>query len=184
MVSILKDAYVKEVGMSRELLDAAIKGDVQKVDALLQSGADIDTKDIVNCRPLHHAAQWGRIDVVKLLIEKGAEVNAKDIGGGTALHIVISAKDTVVGGFSPDHLGVAKHLIGSGAEVNAKDMGGNTPLHLAALYGEAQVALLLIEAGADVNLKNTDDKQRPLRIALKRGNSYIADLLKKHGGKK
>ena len=44
-------------------------------------------------------------------------------------------------------------LINAGADVNGYDRHGNTPLSAATEKGHAQCVKLLIEAGADVNLK-------------------------------
>jgi ankyrin repeat protein len=41
--------------------------------------------------------------------------------------------------------------------VNARDKDGSTPLHCAVWKGHQQVAVLLIEAGADVNAHNEND---------------------------
>ena len=41
-----------------------------------------------------------------------------------------------------------------GAKVNVKDVSKETPLHLAASYDNLDGARMLIESGADLNLKN------------------------------
>ena len=45
-----------------------------------------------------------------------------------------------------------KHLISVGADVNTKDDGGETPLYEAAYKGHVDIANLLIDACADVNI--------------------------------
>jgi len=55
-------------------------------------------------------------------------------------------------------------------------------LHRAAWKGHKEIAELLIENGADLNVKD-DDGRTPLDWAIMRNHTEIADLLHKHGGK-
>lgn len=55
-----------------------------------------------------------------------------------------------------------------------------TPLHLAAEYGSADVAALLLEHGADVDARNKLGVT-PLQCAASRGDKNIASLLIKRG---
>lgn len=48
-----------------------------------------------------------------------------------------------------------ERLIRAGANINARDENGNTPLMIAADRGRPVAAVLLIEAGADVNAHNS-----------------------------
>src|SRR6266542_4834390 len=58
------------------LHDLAFKGELRKVQLLLDYGAEINPIDEEFCStPLGFAARWGRRDVVALLIERGADVN-------------------------------------------------------------------------------------------------------------
>ncbi|MDB4668894.1 ankyrin repeat domain-containing protein [bacterium] len=68
-------------------------------------------------------------------------------------------------------------------DVNLKGSGGTTPLHGAAFHGHKEVAELLIAEGADVNAKN-EDVETPLDRAIQLKEAEIADLLRKHGGKR
>jgi ankyrin repeat protein len=50
-----------------------------------------------------------------------------------------------------------KQYISTGANLNAKDpIGGSSPLITACLFGNAQMAKMLIDAGVDLNFKNKD----------------------------
>ena len=50
-----------------------------------------------------------------------------------------------------------KQHIAAGTDVNEKDpYGGSTPLISASLFGKTEIATILINAGADVNVQNND----------------------------
>ncbi len=65
--------------MTREWEDATQAGDLERVQALLQAGANVDALDRYNQTALMHAAHRGDLPLVKLLIEHGAnlEIRAK-----------------------------------------------------------------------------------------------------------
>ena len=52
---------------------------------LLETGADLEAKDICGETPLIRAARNGHEAVVKLLLEEGAKLEARDICGETPL---------------------------------------------------------------------------------------------------
>lgn len=76
---------------------AAIQGDAEKVETLLQNDFDINITDKYGNTPLHAAVILGKTEVIKLLLEKGAKVNAQDQYGNTAAHFAADAgdKDTI-----------------------------------------------------------------------------------------
>jgi len=56
-----------------------------------------------------------------------------------------------------DNLEVVEKHIKAGANINKKDaMSGSTPLITAASFGKNKIAQLLIDAGADLSVKNND----------------------------
>jgi outer membrane protein assembly factor BamB len=61
-----------------ELWAAARAGDLARVKAAIDKGAEVDAKARYNMTALGFAADKGHLDVVKFLIEKGADVNAQD----------------------------------------------------------------------------------------------------------
>lgn len=117
--------------------------------ALLESGADVNVRNLHGETALILAATQSDPDAVRLLLAKGANVNAKTDRGRTALmQAVDGPKDFdnerhVV--YSP---AIAKVLLEAGADVNARDNDGNTALTLALRRGYAEMAAALREAGA------------------------------------
>ena len=62
--------------------------------------------------------------------------------------------------------------------VSAKDVYGRTPMHLAHRNDHTDIALTLIDRGADISAKN-DDGETPLHCACMTGSerSLIAHLM-------
>jgi 26S proteasome non-ATPase regulatory subunit 10 len=120
---------------------------------------------------IHDAAEEGNIKAVKQHLAAGTDVDAKDMNGETPLNWA-----TYNG-----HKEIVELLIAAGADMNVKDhVWGYTPLHRAAFSGHKEIAELLIANGADVN---ATDKygETPLGETQR---YEIADLLRKHGGKR
>ncbi|MHC9542815.1 MAG: ankyrin repeat domain-containing protein [Vulcanimicrobiota bacterium] len=63
-----------------------------------------------------------------------------------------------------------------------RDCYGNTPLHLAVKKNSEDLAELLLQKGAEVNVRNNYDST-PLRLAAIYHRPDIADLLRRHGAK-
>ena len=79
------------------LLEAARQGDRAKVEALLNEGADIDSRSRYGATPLFFAADRGHLDLVRLLVERGAELDIEDTFYRTSpLHRALGAKHFVV----------------------------------------------------------------------------------------
>jgi ankyrin repeat protein len=96
------------------------------------------------------------------------DVRATDEKGQTALHHASLSDKT---------LPTARRLLSNGADVNAQDKYGWTPLHVAAYYGSARVADLLLAEGADP-LKVTRGGDTAYLIALAQGHKGLLPQLK------
>ncbi len=72
-------------------------------------------------------------------------------------------------------------LLTCGADANTNSsIYGRTPLHEAAYTGNIEMAKLLIEHGAEINIADKDGKT-PLHEAAGRGKLEVAKLLIEHG---
>ena len=77
---------------------------------------------------------------------------------------------------------VARHLKEDPKLATSWNEFGWTPLHLAAFSGSAETARLLLDNGADVNLRaKTKFRNTPLQAALLTGQYETAKLLLEHG---
>ncbi|WP_264688569.1 ankyrin repeat domain-containing protein [Wolbachia endosymbiont (group B) of Catoptria pinella] len=138
----------------------------------------LEIKDNGGRVPLHYAAYNGKLDVVKYFVDEGkVDVNLRDNDGQVPLH---SASWS-------GHLDVVEYLISKGADINAKDKDGKTPLDVATdqkhndvvgclqqILNEQLLAAVqdgdfnkvkdLVNQGANINIKDNDDKT-PLHYA-------------------
>jgi hypothetical protein len=101
----------------------------------------VDVRNDKDESPLMLAALKGHLALVKKLVERDADVNKT---GWTALHYAAS------GG----HTQVIDFLLENSAYIDAESPNGTTPLMMAAMYGSPESVKLLIQAGADLNVKN------------------------------
>ena len=169
------------------LLDACKEGDLFKVRRLIKEGCDVNTRGEHGTTPLIWAAIKGHNQVVEELIRKGARVNVKSNTQRTALYwascnghcsvvktLCAAGADTNVQdqwGLTP-LMGAAERgsdeivceLIRAGASVNVVTSSewalaaGSTALHFAAAYNCIKCGVLLVEAGADMTVRDKDSK--------------------------
>lgn len=116
---------------------------------------------------LHEAIYAGDLVAVRKLIAHGANPQAADHHGLTALHCAVNANAVVIAGF----------LIEQGSDINARNEKMDmTPLHLAAFYGIAPIAALLISHGARTDIRD-EAGDTALKIARNMGHQQIVALL-------
>lgn len=87
------------------------------------------------------AALKGHVALVKLLVENDADVNKP---GWTPLHYAATA----------GNVPIIELLLDNSAYIDAESPNGSTPLMMAAMYGTPESVKVLIQAGADLNVKN------------------------------
>ena len=112
---------------------------IEKLQACLEAGADVNAPDRFGSTPLHVAARVSdHAEVILALVNAGSDVHARRFDGGTPLHTAVESGD------SPQ---VVEALVAAGADVNARDNTGNTPLHRFKGSSNPAVARRLIEFG-------------------------------------
>jgi uncharacterized protein len=101
----------------------------------------VDVRTPQDETPLMLAALRGQLELVKKLVERDADVNKT---GWTPLHYAAT------GG----HVPVIEFLLDNSAYIDAESPNGTTPLMMAAMYGSPEAVKHLIQAGADLQIKN------------------------------
>jgi ankyrin repeat protein len=112
---------------------------------LLQApGVQLDLASPQGETPLMQAAIKGQLPMVQALLARGVRVNQP---GWSALHYAASADQT-------DSVAIAALLLEHHAYIDAESPNQSTPLMLAAQYGSQAMVNLLLNEGADVQLRN------------------------------
>jgi len=112
---------------------------------LIESGADINIRDIDGSTPLHIATNSSNIDIVKYLILSGADINQVDNYGRTPLY-----NATI-----QSNIDMIKYLVESGANIDACNANGFTSLHLAAIVTQnLDIVEYLLDSGIDKEYRN------------------------------
>lgn len=78
----------EDISSGIRLMFLANEGDLDGIREALDSGADVDFRDIDGRTALHVAACQGYANVVELLMRKGADVDTQDRWGSTVLRCV------------------------------------------------------------------------------------------------
>lgn len=159
---------------SSEIVEAARKGDLETVRAMVESGGDVNAAQGDGMTALHWAAEHDHTGIAMVLLDAGADLEVGTrIGHYTPLHVASKRGSVAVG----------RLLIEAGADVNAATTNsGATPLHLAAAAAAAEeLVSALIEHGADVNAREASSGQTPLMLAAGFDRAGAVEVLLANG---
>lgn len=170
LLAILSAPLLLVTAPPSPIADAAMKGDLASVRALIARGARVNEAQGDGMTALHWAAERGDSAMTAVLIRAKANVGATTrIGEYTPLHV--AAK----GGRSP----IVKALLKAESDANARTASGATALHFAAAAGDTISIAALLARGVDANARENEWQQTPLIFAAANGrNDAIRVLLK------
>ncbi|XP_072300131.1 ankyrin repeat and SOCS box protein 9-like isoform X2 [Eucyclogobius newberryi] len=145
------------------LAEACARGHGACVSVLLQHGAT-PTGSSLSSSPIHRAAAKDNLECIEQLVQFGADVDQHIDQSGSPLNIACSHQQT----------STVRKLLQLGANVNSV-VSGESALHTAARLSCPEIVSMLVEHGADHNLRDPQGK-RPLDLAPP--NTLVAQLLK------
>lgn len=166
------------------LSEAAGRGATDAIELLLQHGADVHKRDMYGRTPLIAAAgnSEAQPKIVNMLLARGAKVNVHDPSGTTpllaALNMGTSSDEDVV-----RQRAIVEALVAAGADIRVADQRGTTPLMAAVYHGRMWSVKLLLDRGAEVNVRDRSGKNAFLYLynSLFRDFEKDAWLLLEHG---
>ena len=130
-----------ESRMSGELCELARAGDIERLQLLLDCGADSDAADYDGRTCIHLASSAGNLRIVEVLAKAGADLNKKDRWGGTAL------ADSVREG----HREVARFLVDKGGLLEYDESTAAGMLCELAKSGDTDKIRMLLKGGCLVD---------------------------------
>jgi uncharacterized protein len=185
------------------LADAAERGNLAAVRALLDQHADVNAAQVDGMTALHWAVQRDDVRMAALLIGAGADVRAENrygvapmsiacVNGNEALEGLLQClgadpNTTLPGGETAlmsasrtGDLATVAALLRHGAVADARDENGQTALMWASAEGHADVVRALIEAKADFRTP-LDSGFTPLLFAVREGHAEAVHVLLEAG---
>ncbi|WP_375316208.1 ankyrin repeat domain-containing protein [Wolbachia endosymbiont (group A) of Colletes cunicularius] len=161
--------FLKQKELDKKLLAAVQDAGLNEVKDLINQKANINAKDMYGWTPLHFAASRDKLSVVEFLFNNNANVKTKDVYGNTPLHVAAQYSS---------NLEIVKFLLDKDVSgINDITNNGWTPLHLAIQGNKLNTVELLLDRGADIEVRDIYN-QTSLDLATRKGYLDIAGILK------
>jgi ankyrin len=125
------------------LLQSSYRDDLEAVDRLIRSGADVNAANDLGATPLWAAAQNGNAAMVGRLLDAGANPNLALLKGETPLMMAARAGKAEV----------VEQLLAKGAKPNTRAARGQTALMWAVAQKHPDAVKALLAGGADLTLR-------------------------------
>jgi len=154
------------------LPEAARRGDLASIEALLRTHVAVDSAEGDGSTALHWAAYQDNLPLAAMLVKAHANVNATTrLEGLTPLFMACQNGDAAM----------IKLLLANGADASKPNSLGTTPLMIAASSGSVPAVTTLIEHGARVNAHENVHEQTALMFAAALGRADVIRYLIAHG---
>jgi len=154
------------VAAGAPIVDAAERGTVAEVRALIKQGTDVNAVRADGLTALHAAVYADRLDVTEELLRAGAKPGV-DRYGVTPLYLAAANGNAAM----------IRRLLDAGSDVNATDAGGETVLMTAARTGSPDALRVLLEHGARVDARDPEFQQTALMIAVREDHADAVGVL-------
>ena len=147
--------------------DAAIENAIKR-------GDDVNSKNSEGEAPIHVACRSGYTSAMYYILLNGASIDSKTSDGRTVLHCCVYAKE-----YSLESLNYleSSFRVTKKVDVNHRDRAGRTVLHHAAIQGDENVCMWLIQKGANPTMRDAG-LMTPSDLALRSNQKSCADALK------
>lgn len=156
---------------SSPVADAAMKGDIAAVSALIQQKADVNAPQSDGATAIQWAAYRNDLPLAEVLIGAGANIKAANREGATPLYLASLEGSAAM----------IRRLLEAGADANEVGPQGETPLMLAARSGNLEAIKLLLDYKAQIGAKDKLRGTTPLMWAVEQSHPAAVKLLIERG---
>ena len=144
--------------MRNNLIELIRIKDIEGIKKFIAEGGDINIKNNKGYTALTRAEKEGYVEIVKLLVEdvikEQKEINSQIASNKRKKGYFADEKDDIIDLTRWNDIEGVKKLIEAGEDLNTRDIYNFTPLIVASYYGHFKMAVLLLVAGANKDLKN------------------------------
>jgi ankyrin repeat protein len=191
-------------GQGGPLLGAIQSGNIKLISYLLEKGSNVNTRNLSGATPLSIAVSTGRLDLVKLLVKNKAKFSRGGDPRNESFSILTVALSTgkmeifnylLSQGADPNGANglplafgimlkneeAIKTLIKKGADINYSGKDGFRPIMTAVIEGNKEIIKLLLDLGANPNLKDSTGKDAYAwaKKHKSKGGDVLRELLSK-----
>lgn len=157
-----------EVSLDEMMSLACRQGKLDIVELLLESGVNVDYRNKAGNTPLLEACSQGHKDVAEYLLDHEASIDAAtDTTSDSALTWACTLGNE----------SIVQLLLTRKSNVEHRTKDGCTALMFAALAGHVDVATLLLDCKANINVESDSNKDSPLTFACWKGHVDVVKLL-------
>ena len=167
---------------------AVSQHNLEKVEALIKGGANVNERNENEDTALMIAIEKGFKNVIKLLIELGADVNIQNKWKKTPLITLLDSRIQKLSAVKHEHLSlgdffsfnvydIVKLLIDAGADVNIRDDWHTALFEAIANNHSSDIIKLLIDANADVNSKSNSNSTILMELAIEVSYTFDFDKM-------
>ncbi|XP_020632929.1 transient receptor potential cation channel subfamily A member 1-like isoform X2 [Orbicella faveolata] len=144
------------------ILRACLSGHVEIIEHLITKGAAICSLPGSSApSPLMCAAKRGHNRAILFLLQRGSPIDLRDSHQRTCLHVAAHSADVET---------VDIILENGGRDlIDSLDKDNRTPIHYAASKGSYEIVQKLLDAGANINVKDAEENV-PIHMATESGN--------------
>jgi uncharacterized protein len=185
---------------TKKLLEAIRAGDKAGLEALLRAEPGLLGFTAPNGSSMMLlAAYYGHPELAEVLVRHGAKADvfeASALGDLETVRRLVRTDPKLVNAFAPDgfyplglaaffgHRAIVEFLLKNGADVKAAARNAQkvTALHGAVARRDVEIVRMLLEAGADANVRQ-ERGFVPLHDAAANGNAALVEMLLKHGAR-
>jgi len=169
LIEIGADVNAKSERGYTPLNIAVFNQDIDTAKLLIKHGADVNINSSSNSNNLDYSIFRKNTELAKLLLENDADITNEKIA--TTIHPLVPA-------VASENFEIVKLLIEYGIDVNAKDSRGKTAIFA---IQSKKMAQLLINNGANINIRETGSGRTILFNFIRRGNLDLVELLIENG---